>query len=284
MMKNNVFKWMKQGLALSLLLALGMGLSGCSTAKATTEAAAPAAEAPADYLQKIKDKGVLVMGTSADYPPYEFHKTIDGKDTIVGFDIEIAKGIAADLGVELEIVDMKFEGLLPALMGGKIDMVVAGMNPTDERKKSVDFSMIYYEAGQTMLVKAENKDSLNSIEAFKGKAVGVQKATLQETIAAEKFADSTVKAIGKIPDLIMELKTGKIDGIIIADAVAKSYAASNADIAINGVDLGSEGGCSIALPKGETSFTEAVDASLKNMLDSGKIDQWITDANLMVEN
>lgn len=281
-MKQLIQKFMKQGLALSLLVVLGIGLTGCSKpAEATTEAA-PAA--PADYLQKIKDKGVLVMGTSADYPPYEFHKTIDGKDTIVGFDIEIAKGIAADLGVELEIVDMKFEGLLPALMGGKIDMVVAGMNPTDERKKSVDFSMIYYEAGQTMLVKAENKDSLNSVEAFKGKTVGVQKATLQETIAAEKFAGSTVKAIGKIPDLIMELKTGKIDGIIIADAVAKSYAASNEDIAINGVDLGSEGGCSIALPKGETSFTEAVDASLKNMLDSGKIDQWITDANLMVEN
>lgn len=278
-MKQSIKKFMKQGLALSLLVVLGIGLTGCSKpAEATAEAA------PADYLQKIKDKGVLVMGTSADYPPYEFHKTIDGKDTIVGFDIEIAKGIAADLGVKLEIVDMKFEGLLPALMGGKVDMVVAGMNPTDERKKSVDFSTIYYEAGQTMLVKSENKDTLNSIEAFKGKSVGVQKATLQETIAAEKFTGSTVKAVGKIPDLIMELKTGKIDGIIIADAVAKSYAESNPDIAMNGLDLGSEGGCSIALPKGEKSFTEAVDASLKGMMDAGKIDQWITDANLLVEN
>lgn len=282
MMKQTFKKLMKQGLALSLLLALGIGLTGCSKPAEATAEAAPAA--PADYLQKIKDKGVLVMGTSADYPPYEFHKTIDGKDTIVGFDIEIAKGIAADLGVKLEIVDMKFEGLLPALMGGKVDMVVAGMNPTDERKKSVDFSMIYYEAGQTMLVKSENKDTLNSIEAFKGKTVGVQKATLQETIAAEKFTGSTVKAVGKIPDLIMELKTGKIDGIIIADAVAKSYAESNSDIALNGLDLGSEGGCSIALPKGEKSFTEAVDASLKGMMDAGKIDQWITDANLLVEN
>ena len=280
-------KWMKniqKIAAITCILALGLAATGCTKQEAASTA--PAETAPAvstDYLQTIKDKGKLVMGTSADYPPYEFHKTVDGKDTIVGFDIEIAKQLAADLGVELEIVDMKFEGLLPALMGGKVDVIIAGMNPTEERKKSVDFSMIYYEANQTMLVSAEAKDSLNTLESFKGKTIGVQKGTLQETIAADNFKESTVKAIGKIPDLIMELKTGKIDGIILADVVAKSYAENNADIAVNGLDLGSEGGCSVALPKGNAELTSAVDASLKAMIEGGKIDTWITEANLLVE-
>lgn len=281
----NIKKWMKQAVTISCILAIGLAGAGCSSQASSEQKPSDATTqtASSDYLQKVKDKGVLVMGTSADYPPYEFHKTVDGKDTIVGFDIDIAKGIAADLGVKLEIVDMKFEGLLPALVGGKIDMIVAGMNPTEERKKSVDFSMIYYEANQTMLVKADAVSNLNTKESFKGKIIGVQKGTLQEQIAADQFKDSQVKALGKIPDLVMELKTGKIDGIILADVVAKSYDVSNEDIAVNGLDLGSEGGCSVALPKGNAEYTKAVDESLKKMLDSGKVDEWITQANLLVE-
>lgn len=290
-MKTNLLKkTMKSSIAMMCVLALGIGLTGCSkqaateAPKATSTETATAAPVTPDQLAAIKEKGKIVLGTSADYPPYEFHKTIDGKDTIVGFDIEIAKAVAAGLGVELEIVDMKFEGLLPALMGGKIDFIVAGMNPTDERKKSVDFSMEYYEAHQTLLVLSEQKDTLNTLESFKGKVVGVQKGTLQEQIAADQFKDSETKAIGKIPDLIMELKTGKIDGILLADTVAKSYVTNNPDLAINGMDLGSEGGVAIAMPKGNPELTGAVNKTLEALISEGKVDQWITDANLMVEN
>lgn len=281
-------KTMKSALAMTCILALGVAMTGCSTqasvpaAPAATEAVtAPVTEG---QLALIKEKGKIVLGTSADYPPYEFHKTIDGKDTIVGFDIEIAKAVAKDLGVELEIVDMKFEGLLPALMGGKIDFIVAGMNPTEERKKSVAFSVEYYEAHQTILVATDQKAELNSLESFKGKAIGVQKGTLQEQIATEQFKDSQVKAIGKIPDLIMELKTGKISGILLADTVAKSYVTNNADLSINGMDLGSEGGVSIAMSKENPELTAEVNKTLEALMAAGKIDQWITDANLMVEN
>ncbi len=102
-----------------VVLILGT-MSGCSAASGTSD----------ESLIKIKEKGVLVLGTSADYPPYEFHVEVDGMDTIVGFDIEIAKSIAERIGVELEIIDMKVEGLLPALNAGKIDLVIAGMTPT----------------------------------------------------------------------------------------------------------------------------------------------------------
>lgn len=238
----------------------------------------------ADKLSEVKEKGVLVLGTSADYPPYEFHREIDGNDTIVGFDIDIAKQIASDMGVELEILDMKFEGLLPALTAGKIDLIVAGMNPTDERKQSVDFSIVYYDPSQTMLVKTEMASELTSVESFAGKNIGVQKATIQEELASTLFVGSNVKALGKIPNLIMELKTGKVDGIILASPVAKSYANGNEDIALNGLDLGSEGGVSIAVGKDSGEFLVSINSTLAKLLDSGDMDQIITDATLLSES
>lgn len=285
---------MKKLLVLMMMLALMLtAFVGCAKEEAVestevvteaSEGAEATEESAGDKLSEIKEKGVLVLGTSADYPPYEFHKEIDGNDTIVGFDIDIAKQIAEDMGVELEIIDMKFEGLLPALTAGKIDLIVAGMNPTEERKKSVDFSVVYYDPSQTMLVKSEMASELVSIESFAGKGIGVQKATIQEELAGELFVDSSVKALGKIPNLIMELKTGKVDGLILASPVANSYAKGNDDLSVNGLDLGSEGGVSIAVGKNGGEFIEAINSTLTNLLESGDMDQIITDATLLSES
>ena len=275
-------------LMLTMLTAL---LSGCAasagdldtTAATVTEQTQAPTETVKDKLDEVKAKGVLVLGTSADYPPYEFHMEIDGKDTIVGFDIEIAKKLAAAMDVELEIIDMKFEGLLPALTAGKIDLIIAGMTPTEERKASVDFSVVYYDAKQTMLVLTENVEILNSVEAFDGKTVGVQKASIQEALAIETFKTSTVKAIDKIPNLIMELKTGKVQGLVMAEPVAKQYDQANEDLSLNGMDLGSEGGSAIAVQKNSGAFLTLIDETLNGMLESGEMDQIIAEAMLLSE-
>lgn len=288
---------MKKLLSIMMMITLvTLMFTGCSAtvektsteattvASDTTAAETTAAEAiPADKLQAIKDKGVLVLGTSADYPPFEFHIEVEGKDTIVGFDIDIANKIAENIGVELEIVDMKFEGLLPALTAGKIDLIVSGMTPTDERKQSVDFSLTYYDARQTMLVLTESVGTLNTIEAFDGKILGVQKSSIQEDLAKTMFTSSEAKAIDKIPNLIMELKTGKVDGLILAEPVAKQYATANPDLSLNGLDLGSEGGSAIAVQKDSGTFLEAIDATIKDLMDSGEMDQIISDAMLLSE-
>jgi polar amino acid transport system substrate-binding protein len=287
---------MKKLLSIMMMITLvTLMFTGCSApaettteattvASDTTAAETTAAEAiPADKLQAIKDKGVLVLGTSADYPPFEFHIEVEGKDTIVGFDIDIANKIAENIGVELEIVDMKFEGLLPALTAGKIDLIVSGMTPTDERKQSVDFSLTYYDARQTMLVLTESVGTLNTIEAFDGKILGVQKSSIQEDLAKTMFTSSEAKAIDKIPNLIMELKTGKVDGLILAEPVAKQYATANPDLSLNGLDLGSEGGSAIAVQKDSGTFLEAIDATIKQLMDSGEMDQIISDAMLLSE-
>lgn len=275
---------MKKMISIILMVAMmAVLITGCATSSgemASTEGTTAAAN---DKLSQIKAKGVLVLGTSADYPPFEFHMEIDGKDTIVGFDIDIAKKIADAIGVELQIIDMKFEGLLPALTAGKIDLIVSGMTPTDERKQSVDFSIVYYDAMQTMLVASANVDSLTTVEAFTGKKVGVQKASVQEALAKETFTSSEVKAIDKIPNLIMELKTNKVDGLVLAEPVAKQYAAANADLAVNGLDLGSEGGAAVAVQKDSGAFLEIINETIQGLLDSGEMDQLITDAMLLSE-
>lgn len=280
---------MKKILSVLLILMAVMFLTACSstaTVPAATEgtsAEATQTDISADKLQMIKDSGKLVLGTSADYPPFEFHVEINGKDTIVGFDIDIANKIAEAIGVELEIIDMKFEGLLPALTAGKIDLIVSGMTPTDERKQSVDFSIVYYDAKQTMLVKTDQVDVLNTIEAFAGKTLGVQKSSIQEELAKTMFLESEAKAIDKIPNLILELKTNKVDGLLLAEPVAAQYAKANEDLSMNGVDLGSEGGSAIAVQKGSGAFLEVIDATIQGLIDSGEINTFITEATLLSE-
>lgn len=234
-------------------------------------------------LEQIMEKGKIVVGTSADYPPYEFHKEIDGEDSIVGFDMSLAQKIADDLGVELEIVDMSFDGLLAALNGNKIDFIASGMTPTDERKKSVEFSTVYFDSSQTMLVLKEETDNLNEIIDFKGLKVGVQKGSLQESIFDQHFQGAEKIAIGKIPNLIMSLQSGKIDGIILAEVVANSYDEANDKIVVNGLDLGSEGGVSIAVKKDESDLLKAINKTIDDVLSDGTLDQYILDAMSLSE-
>lgn len=235
-------------------------------------------------LDKIKEANKIVLGTCADYPPYEFHKQIDGKDEIVGFDIEIAKEIAKDLGVELEIKDMDFGGLLSALNTGNVDFVVAGMTPDEERKKNVDFSKIYYDPGQGLLVRSEDKEKYKSIEDLNGMKIGVQKGTIQEDIAEETIETSDIKALGKITNLVLELKNEKIDGILLATSVAKAYEKANPDLVLSPyIDLGKEGGVAIAVKKGEQELVDAINSTIDKLIKDNSIEQFIQDATILSE-
>ena len=121
---------MKKAIALLLALVTLLSLTACAGKEDTASSA----------LDQIKQKGELVVGTSADYPPYEFHAEVDGKDTIVGFDMEIAQAIADKLGVSLKIVDMSFDNLLMSLANDEFDLVIAGLSADEERRKTTDFS------------------------------------------------------------------------------------------------------------------------------------------------
>lgn len=260
---------MKKAMLILMVCVMILGtLSGCSAANGATD----------ESLSKIKEKGVMVLGTSADYPPYEFHMEVDGVDTIVGFDIEIAKAIAEEIGVELEIIDMKFEGLLPALTAGKIDLVVAGMSPTPEREESVDFSNVYYKENQSVVIRTEDLNELNDIKGFAGKTIGVQKSTIQEDLAVTEFVDSSVKGLDKVPNIIMELKSGKVDAVILVSPVAISYTEAYSDLALSKLEFDTEDGSAIAVKKNSMELLNAINTVLEELISSGTLDQFIIDA------
>jgi len=277
MIKSNV----KKVVSIVLILVMLFTLAACS-AKTSGEAKPAEGQKAAGKLEQIKAKGKIVLGTSADYPPYEFHKEINGKDTIVGFDIEIAKAVAKDLGVELEIKDMKFDGLLAALVADDIDFIIAGMVPKEERKKSVDFSIPYYQAEQKVLIKASAADTIKSAADFKGLKVGAQKSTVQEDIAKTLEA-SEVKSLSKITDLVLELKNDKIDAVVLVAPVAAAYAKQNQDLLVPAISFGKEDGVAVAVNKGTGDLLESINKTLDKMMKDGSIEKFIGEATLLSE-
>ncbi len=235
-------------------------------------------------ISKIKEKGELVMATSPDYPPYEFKIIENGKEKVVGFDIAIAEEIAKDMGVNLNVLELDFNGLLVSLNAGKADMVMAGMTPDEERSKAVDFSEIYYLAQQGIMVNADEKDSLNSLESLAGKKIGVQKGSVQEKIAMEQLPDSKIVSLVKLPNIILELKAGNIDAAIVELPVAEGYVKQYPSLALSDAKVVDEtGGSAIAVKKGNQDLVDQINATIKRLQEEGLIDQFVIDANNIVD-
>ncbi|MFQ3547501.1 MAG: transporter substrate-binding domain-containing protein [Termitinemataceae bacterium] len=246
-------------------------------------------------LSKIQKTKTLIIGTSADYPPYEFHSVKDGKDIIVGFDISIAEEIAKDLGAKLQIKDMQFDGLLAALQAGTIDIVIAGMTPTEERKQSVDFSNTYYYAVHGVIVRASDKDKYQTVESLKSARLSAQKGTIQVGIAktqilgmsedeAQKPSDK-VKELGTIKNLVLDLKNGKVDAIVAELPVAKAYVNANPDLALASPTFtDDEGGSAIAVKKGNPQLLAAINKTLDRLIAENKIEQFVAAATELVDN
>jgi ABC-type amino acid transport substrate-binding protein len=268
----------KKVIGITITILIAFSLFGCSGSKDGK------VSAQVSKLDKLKAKGKIVIGTSADYPPYEFHKSIEGKDTIVGFDIEIAKEIAKDLGVELEIKDMKFDGLLAALETGNIDFVAAGMTPTEDRKKNVDFSEIYYTAVQCIIVRAEDESTIKSLEDLKNKKVGVQKGAVQEQLAKEQLTSSEIKPLGKVSDLILSLSTKKVDAVIVELPVAKAYVQQNSALVLSKIQLKTEEeGSAVAVKKGNEDLVNSINTTIDRLVSGKAIDKFVADANKITE-
>ncbi len=255
----------KKVFCLFIVAAISISIAGCGDTKT---------------MDRIEKSGKLVVGTSADYAPYEYHTLVDGKDTVVGIDISIVEEIAKDIGVQLEIVDMGFDGLLAALNTDKVDIVIAGMNPDPKRRQAVDFSKIYYEAKQGVLVRTEDKDKIKSIADLSGKKVGCQLGTTQEDIAKEQMKDSTLVSLGKIPDLVMELKNKKIDALVVELPVANGYVKNNNDLALSELTVEEEsGGSAIAVKKNNPDLVELIDKTIDRLIADGSIEKFVQEAN-----
>jgi polar amino acid transport system substrate-binding protein len=152
--------------------------------------------------------------------------------------MEMAKEIAKEIGVDLEIKDMKFDGLLPALKSQNIDMIVAGMNPTEERKKSVNFTDVYYNGENVVLVKKDDLEKYKTVESLKNLRIGVQKASTQEGFAKDVIEAINIKALSKIPDVVLELKNSNIDEVVVSKYAVTGYLKEYPNIVYSNIDLG----------------------------------------------
>lgn len=284
---------LKKLLATGLAAIMVMGLVGCSSSNSSGSSAssdASSSAATTEKLQQIKDAGVLKVGTSAEYSPYEFHKVVDGEDKIVGFDDFVVQEIAKDMGVKVEYEDMDFDGLLGALQADKVDIVLAGMTPDEKRRKSVDFSEIYYTNSNVCIVAKGKEDTIKKSEDLKDLKVGVQKGTTQADYVTNTLGISDATQLKKIPDLMLELQNGKIDVIVTGKAVAEINVKKYDNIAIGNTTVGDEVAetAAAAIKKSgkgvdNTSFVKSVNDTIKRLQDSGDMDKYMQDALKLAE-
>lgn len=216
---------------------------------------------------KKGDMTTLVMGCSADYPPFEFQKNGE----IIGSDVDLAKAICEKLGYELEIKDMEFSGLIAGLNSGGIDFAMSGMAVTEERVKRVDFSQQYYEPKFAMLYR---KDTMvDDVKKMKGRKIGVQLGTTMEAFVKEKankMSNIEIKSLSRNPELIQELKIGRIDAIVIEESQVVHFAKANNDLTYSTLEDAAGEGYAIAFPKG-SELKAKFDGALDEMKANGEL-------------
>lgn len=240
MFKNNVFLIV---IALSLILTVFIGC-------------------------KESEENKLYVGTNPQFEPFEYREA----NKIVGFDIDLINEIAKLIGINIEIVDMSFDGLLPALEAKKIDIIIAGMTETEERKKFVNFSDSYYDSKQSILVKADN-NNIVSFDSFTGKKVGVVLGYTGDILVSE-LANVEVQKFNASSETILALKSDKVDAVVLDYEPAKNYAAQNPELKLVETDSVIEQ-YSIAMRKEDTELLSKINEALKTIKENGTYDSLI---------
>ncbi|MGI8387319.1 transporter substrate-binding domain-containing protein [Robertmurraya sp. P23] len=244
----------KFGLLITLILTLVLAACGQNNDSGNGEAE--------------EGKKVLTMGTSADFAPFESRNT---SGEVEGFDIDLAKYIADELGYELKIEDMKFDGLIGALQAKRVDLVLSGMSATEKRAQNVDFSTQYHHSGEMFITLKDSE--VTSLDQLKGKTVGVQLGTIQEEGARklQETVDFEIKAVDNATILIQELQSNRIDVAYLDKSVATGYINEQG---LAGFDdpTSSSPGMAVAFPKG-SELVDEVNQVLKEMEENGKLDE-----------
>lgn len=283
-MKKNI-------LVLAAAVCMAAALTACGSSNSTAETTAAAAETTtADTAAGSTDTaadtaadtsaaeetegagGKIVMVTNAEFPPYEYHEN----NTIVGIDADIARAIADQMGMELEIQDMAFDSLIPAIQSGKADFAAAGMTVNEERLRNVDFTETYAEAAQVIIVKEGS--AIAAPADLTGKKIGVQTGTTGD-IYADDVENAEVQRFNKGMEAVMALTQDKLDAVIIDREPAKVFVKENEGLKILD-EAFTEEEYAIAIKKGNTELLEKMNAAIKELKESGElqkiVDKYIT--------
>jgi len=227
----------------------------------------PASAGWASSLDEIKAKGVLVFGTDATYPPFE---SVDKDGKIVGADIDIGSEVARRMGLKAEFSNTAWDGIFPALNGKKFDAIISSVSITPKRQEAYDFSIPYKDSAQIVVVRKDD-DQIKTKDDLKGKKVGVQIGTTSEKEAKKVGGVAEVKAYSTFTEPFMELAFGRVEAVIVNQAVAavfiqrypEKYKTTGEPFLIK------EQG--IVIRKGEKELKEAIDKALQEMHQDGFI-------------
>lgn len=251
-LKMNVKKILSLMLALVFVVTAFAGCSGKSGSKKNG---------------LTNEAGVVVMATEATFPPYEY---MDGLE-IAGVDVDVANEIAKELGVELRVDNISFDGIIPAITSGKADFGAAGMSITEDRKKQVDFSIEYAVSTQVILTTADS--GITSVEDLDGKNVGVQMGTISDIVLSDENPEISLVRGKKYTDLAMEMENGKIEAIVLDNLPAQAMQKSNPDFVILETPFFTDV-YAIAVDKGNTELLEVINKVLQRLIDEGKIEEY----------
>ncbi|VOU83332.1 ABC transporter substrate-binding lipoprotein [Streptococcus pneumoniae] len=235
-------------------------------------------------VEAIKQKGKLVVATSPDYAPFEFQSLVDGKNQVVGADIDMAQAIADELGVKLEISSMSFDNVLTSLQTGKADLAVAGISATDERKEVFDFSIPYYENKISFLVRKADVEKYKDLTSLESANIAAQKGTVPESMVKEQLPKAQL-TLTNMGEAVNELQAGKVDAVHMDEPVALSYAAKNAGLAVATVSLKMKDGDAnaVALRKNSDDLKEVVDKVIQKLKDEGIYQSYLEKAASLTE-
>ncbi len=254
---------MKKTVAILLAIVLCLGLVACAGAAKT-------------------EPKKLVFATSADYPPFELIIPNEkNEQEYVGIDVAVAKDIAANAGMELQISNMDFDSLMAALQKGDADFVLAAIEITEDRLEAADFSDPYYTDYPPMvLVKAANAAAYTSPADFSGKSVGAQTGTTKAELVTTDFTGANLVALTSVNDLVNQLVYDKVDAIVLDGAVAMQYAQANEDLVVAGVDLGEAFPYCVAVQKGDPKgLLPGINETIAKLLSEGKIEAYYAEAD-----
>ena len=248
-------KLMKLGLA----AVMGLSLVGCGSSSSSTS--------EEDHLARIKSAGKLVVGLEGDWQPFSYH---DKEDNLCGVDVEVAENIAKKLGVEVEIVEGKWDGLLTGLTTGTYDLVINGVDITDERKETYDFSDPYVYDKTVLVVRDDNTD-IQSFDDLKGKTTANSIGSTYMEIGEKYGAD--VQGVDDLSKCMDMVKNGTVNATVNAATSINDYIKTTGDTCFKIVDESDSMPYAIPLKKGEDNATllKAVNEALSEMRSEGTL-------------
>jgi len=234
------------------------------------------------FAASVLDSDIIKVGTESTFRPFEF-RSADNK--IVGFDMDLAKMIGDKLDKKVEIVDMSFDSLIPALLTGKINMIAAGMSNTAERAKKVAFSDPYYSAPDAVIVKNDN-ENIKVMDNLEGKKCSVQLGTIQDGFVSG-LNNIDIKRFSKTDDALREVLLGRVDFAVVDSTVASEILKSSKDfsgklkVAFKFKIGKPDSAMALAMNKKDPEFVSAVNKALEELNDAGELnkleDKWLSD-------